>query len=167
MQGRHEVLRPAREPGIEREGDRRSAGDKERENRAGGLAGGFEAEDCKTACLCQVRLLIVLLLSHPADPRTRSRCVLPSSSRSSYTYSIVQWEAAQFYAMDEDMGMNIDIARLGSVEGTATVTYETRDRSAKAGLHYKAMKGMCVHPPRPKPIPGHPSPCMHPWPCRG
>eukprot|EP00746_Dinoflagellata_sp_MGD_P146570 gnl/MRDRNA2_/MRDRNA2_79025_c0_seq4.p1 gnl/MRDRNA2_/MRDRNA2_79025_c0~~gnl/MRDRNA2_/MRDRNA2_79025_c0_seq4.p1 ORF type:complete len:1886 (+),score=324.25 gnl/MRDRNA2_/MRDRNA2_79025_c0_seq4:134-5791(+) len=60
---------------------------------------------------------------------------------------IVQFSTAFYYCQESDEEMVIDIMRLGDLQKTCSVKYETRDSSAKAGKKYVKASGLLVFEP--------------------
>jgi hypothetical protein len=60
----------------------------------------------------------------------------------------VQFDAAIYYAEEQEKVMKVDVMRLGRMEGIISVAYATEDDSAIAGDRYEAVSGTLVFGPQ-------------------
>lgn len=76
------------------------------------------------------------------------------SNRPKFKGSVIMFTASNFYCHEAQGSARLDVLRRGDISGVTTVTWQTKDASALAGVHYEAALGQLRFEPgeRHKPI---------------
>jgi len=73
--------------------------------------------------------------------------VAPTSGDEAAELDILQFDSAVYFVEEEEGTMKLDVIRMGRMQGTISVDYNTEDGSAVAGMRYESVSGTLTFEP--------------------